>query len=77
MPKATVQAAVGSIALDRAIELGLDEIEEGRARLVLTLSVLVILITAPIGAIAIATLGPRWLTKEDLSRQSVGAEQEC
>ena len=35
-----------------------------RGRLVLMLSVLVILLTAPIGAIGIATLGPLWLTKD-------------
>ncbi|TRY82929.1 hypothetical protein DNTS_027924 [Danionella cerebrum] len=62
MPKATVQAAIGSTALDMArakqdVELqkyGMD---------VLTLAVLSILITAPIGALLISLLGPRLLQK--------------
>ena len=37
---------------------------EARGRLVLTLSVLVILLTAPVGALSISILGPRWLSRE-------------
>lgn len=62
MPKATVQAAIGSTALDMArskqdLELqkyGMD---------VLTVAVLSIIITAPIGALLISLLGPRLLQK--------------
>ncbi|KAM4714128.1 sodium/hydrogen exchanger 9B2 [Anableps anableps] len=62
LPKATVQAAIGSKALDMArdegdetlIKFGLD---------VLTLAVLAILITAPIGALGIGLAGPRLLAR--------------
>ncbi|XP_065808351.1 sodium/hydrogen exchanger 9B2-like [Labrus bergylta] len=63
LPKATVQAAIGSKALDMArdekndtlIKFGLD---------VLTLAVLAILTTAPIGALGIGLAGPRLLTRQ-------------
>ncbi|XP_023821878.1 sodium/hydrogen exchanger 9B2 isoform X2 [Oryzias latipes] len=62
LPKATVQAAIGSKALDMAreeedqtlIKFGLD---------VLTLAVLAILTTAPIGALGIGLAGPRLLAR--------------
>ncbi|KAM6960303.1 sodium/hydrogen exchanger 9B2 [Tautogolabrus adspersus] len=63
LPKATVQAAIGSKALDMArdkeddtlIKFGLD---------VLTLAVLAILTTAPIGALGIGLAGPRLLARQ-------------
>uniref|UniRef100_A0A3B4F5X7 Mitochondrial sodium/hydrogen exchanger 9B2-like n=1 Tax=Pundamilia nyererei TaxID=303518 RepID=A0A3B4F5X7_9CICH len=63
LPKATVQAAIGSKALDMArkegdealIKFGLD---------VLTLAVLAILITAPVGALGIGLAGPRLLARQ-------------
>ncbi|KAK9525159.1 hypothetical protein VZT92_017486 [Zoarces viviparus] len=63
LPKATVQAAIGSKALDLAredgdktlIKFGLD---------VLTLAVLAILTTAPIGALGIGLAGPRLLARQ-------------
>nr|KAG5713907.1 hypothetical protein BaRGS_024534 [Batillaria attramentaria] len=60
-PKATVQAAIGGIALDTALELnaGDEAVELGRQ--VLTLAVLAILLTAPIGSLLIALVGPRLL----------------
>lgn len=61
LPKATVQAAVGGTALDMMVENGYGADAEARGRLVLMLSVLVILLTAPIGAIGIGMLGPLWL----------------
>jgi hypothetical protein len=64
MPKATVQAAVGGTALDMVVELSLGPTAVARAELVLMLSVLVILITAPIGAIGIASFGPKYLIRE-------------
>ncbi|KAG8005885.1 Sodium/hydrogen exchanger 9B2 [Nibea albiflora] len=63
LPKATVQAAIGSKALDMARE-------EGDANLikfgldVLTLAVLAILTTAPIGALGIGLAGPRLLARQ-------------
>ncbi|XP_050417679.1 sodium/hydrogen exchanger 9B2 [Patella vulgata] len=66
LPKATVQAAVGSVALDTAREKGGDPelIELGTK--VLAMAVLVIIITAPLGALAISITAPRLLTKEVL-----------
>ena len=65
LPKATVQAAVGGTALDLMQERGFGPEAEARGRLVLMLSVLIILLTAPVGAIGIAFLGPKWLTKDE------------
>ena len=65
LPKATVQAAVGGAALDLMQERGYGPEAEERGRLVLMLSVLVILLTAPVGAIGIAILGPLWLTQDE------------
>ena len=65
LPKATVQAAVGGAALDLMQERGYGPEAEERGRLVLTLSVLVILLTAPVGAIGIAILGPMMLTQDE------------
>ncbi|KAJ9595671.1 hypothetical protein L9F63_013137 [Diploptera punctata] len=62
-PKATVQAAIGPVALDIAREMESEE-DEVYARKVLIVAVLAILITAPIGAILINILGPRLLQQE-------------
>ena len=64
LPKATVQAAVGPVALDLAREKG-DQIQIERSTLVLTIAVLSILITAPLGALLIALTGPKLLNKEN------------
>jgi len=71
LPKATVQAAIGSTALDYAREVLAnlqegDDIDKANADIalgkqVLTLAVLVILITAPIGAVAIMLSAPKLL----------------
>ena len=63
IPKATVQAAIGALALDLARQQ-----EAGRAAItygtqVVTIAVLAIIVTAPIGALAIAKTGPRWLQR--------------
>lgn len=60
LPKATVQAAIGSKALDLARDRG----DENLMRFgldVLTLAVLAILTTAPVGALGIGLSGPRLL----------------
>ena len=62
LPKATVQAAIGPIALDRARALNDTKLEE-LAKFVLTIAVLSIIITAPLGAIAISLTKNRLLTK--------------
>ena len=67
-PKATVQAAIGGIVFDRAMSLPdtvspavkLQYIEYGTV--ILTTAVVAIIITAPLGAILINTLGIRWLS---------------
>ena len=61
LPKATVQAAVGGIALDIVMENGY-WLAQDRAELVLMISLLVILITAPLGAIGIAVSAPKLLS---------------
>ena len=56
MPKATVQAAIGAIPLTAGVASG---------NLILTIAVLSIMITAPIGAIGIDQLHPYLLQKSD------------
>lgn len=56
LPKATVQAALGAVALSRGIEQG---------DTILALAVLSVLVTAPLGLFAIRWAGPRWLGKPD------------
>ena len=63
VPKATVQAAIGSAALDQAMRHGTEE-EEGYGRVVLTIALLDIMIFGPIGALSIGLLGPHLLTQE-------------
>jgi NhaP-type Na+/H+ or K+/H+ antiporter len=69
LPKATVQAALGSVVLDAARDMDIDDdsatddaVEVGEV--VLTLAVLAILVTAPIGAVSIFITGPRWLQQK-------------
>ncbi|XP_012510831.1 PREDICTED: mitochondrial sodium/hydrogen exchanger 9B2 [Propithecus coquereli] len=62
LPKATVQAAIGSVALDTARSHGEKQLEEYGMD-VLTVAFLGILITAPIGSLLIGLLGPRLLQK--------------
>ncbi|KAM9836396.1 sodium/hydrogen exchanger 9B2 [Aulostomus maculatus] len=71
LPKATVQAAIGSKALDMAREVG-DEALVKFGLDVLTLAVLAILTTAPIGALGIGLAGPRLLAKEVKADNVVG-----
>ncbi|KAM4536719.1 sodium/hydrogen exchanger 9B2-like isoform 1-T2 [Odontesthes bonariensis] len=63
LPKATIQAAIGSKALDMARETG-DETLIRFGLDVLTLAVLAILTTAPIGALGIGLAGPRLLARQ-------------
>ena len=61
IPKATVQAALGGLALMKSKEKGLgpEYLEWGQA--MLTTAVFSICLTAPLGAIFINTLGTKWL----------------
>ncbi|MFZ2087887.1 MAG: cation:proton antiporter [Desulfobaccales bacterium] len=58
IPKATVQAAVGAIPLEASVPGG---------EIILALAVLSVLVTSPIGAIAISVYGERALEKDDLA----------
>lgn len=64
MAKATVQAALGPVALKRLAE-NPDSTDEDRrhAEILLTICVLSIVVTAPIGAILISVSGTKLLTK--------------
>ncbi|KAM9678051.1 LOW QUALITY PROTEIN: sodium/hydrogen exchanger 9B2-like [Trichechus inunguis] len=62
LPKATVQAALGSVALDTARSYGDTQLEDYGMD-VLTVAFLAILITAPIGHLLISFLGRRLLQK--------------
>ena len=72
LPKATVQAALGPIFLDLVLKLKEDEWEAlgdkdvwlGMGNDILTLAVLSILITAPLGAVSILALGPKLLSSD-------------
>ncbi|KAJ2953557.1 hypothetical protein O0L34_g1158 [Tuta absoluta] len=67
MAKATVQAALGSVALDEVRKMAGPEGPSaelvGYAETVVTICILSIVITAPIGAIVITIAGPRLLSK--------------
>ncbi|XP_052863572.1 sodium/hydrogen exchanger 9B2-like [Anopheles cruzii] len=69
-PKATVQAALGPAALDLARALGAPKEDYGRAQTVLIVTVLAIIFTAPLGALLMVKLAPRWL------KRSVTAEDD-
>ncbi|XP_019930492.3 sodium/hydrogen exchanger 9B2 [Magallana gigas] len=69
IPKATVQAAIGGLALDQAIK-DKNETLKPLGLTVLTMAVLSIIITAPIGALAIAISGPRFLKSDHLKNES-------
>ncbi|XP_071953429.1 sodium/hydrogen exchanger 9B2-like [Antedon mediterranea] len=71
LPKATVQAAIGSVALDTARERGAEEHLEDLGRQILTIAVLVILLTAPIGAILIMLTGPKLLQSNALPENTL------
>lgn len=55
VPKATVQAAIGAVPLEAGVESG---------EVILTIAVLAIIVTAPLGAIGIKISGEKWLSKE-------------
>ncbi|XP_054081726.1 sodium/hydrogen exchanger 9B2 isoform X2 [Zeugodacus cucurbitae] len=66
--KATVQAALGPLALDMARSLKpLDEQSVALANNVLIISVLAIIFTAPLGAVLMLRLAPLWLQHSDVS----------
>ncbi|KAK7867327.1 hypothetical protein R5R35_001106 [Gryllus longicercus] len=66
MSKATVQAALGPVALD-LVRPENNEQKTGYAEKVLVVCVLSIMITAPVGAILMTILGPRLLKKTSMA----------
>nr|XP_055045484.1 sodium/hydrogen exchanger 9B2 isoform X3 [Misgurnus anguillicaudatus] len=75
MPKATVQAAIGSMALDTAHSTG-DEQLQYYGMEVLTVAVLAILITAPMGALIIGFTGPKLLQKYTTTHQHINTQDQ-
>ena len=72
-----MQAAIGALALDKAREIGNNPEEVELGKKILTLAVLSILITAPIGAAIIAITGPMLLhhtPKEGVEMQEIHKE---
>jgi len=65
LPKATVQAAIGSEALDVANDEDASDEVTDWAKDILTIAVLSILLTAPLGALLIAFTGRNWLEKQE------------
>ena len=63
LPKATAQAALGSVFLDVSQKHGASHYYH-MGEQILTLAVVSILITAPLGSAAIMALGPYLLSKE-------------
>ena len=76
----TLQAAIGALALDKAREIGGKPEEEILGKQILTLAVLSILITAPIGAAIIAITGPillhRQAKEDEAIHDKVKVEEE-
>ncbi|XP_065721993.2 sodium/hydrogen exchanger 9B2 isoform X3 [Drosophila suzukii] len=65
-PKATVQAALGPVALDMARAASVASAKQlALASNVLIISVLAIIFTAPLGAILMLRLAPHWLKRGD------------
>ncbi|XP_070612785.1 sodium/hydrogen exchanger 9B2-like [Erythrolamprus reginae] len=64
IPKATVQAAIGSVALDTA-RIYKDKMLQKYGLYILTIAFLAILITAPAGAVIIGLTGPKLLRKSN------------
>uniref|UniRef100_T1PB99 Sodium/hydrogen exchanger family protein n=1 Tax=Musca domestica TaxID=7370 RepID=T1PB99_MUSDO len=75
-PKATVQAALGPIALDMARELNSDADVVALANNVLIISVLAIIFTAPLGAILMLRLAPKWLKHGPADGEDGGGDEE-
>ncbi|CAC5368291.1 SLC9B1_2 [Mytilus coruscus] len=72
LSKATVQAAIGGLALDKVRETTNPDQETLKyATDILTLSVLAIIICAPIGATLMAVLGPKFLQKGYLEEEVI------
>ena len=87
LPKATVQAALGPIFLDNVLKKSKNQWEEEgtfgdkdewmkMGNDILTLAVLSILITAPLGAVCILGLGPKLLSSDKKEEQKNHREKD-
>lgn len=72
IPKATVQAAIGGTFLIKAQELKLTEVTADTKKqwiawgeILLSMAVIAVIITAPLGAILTNTLGVKWLNHDE------------
>ncbi|CDW72201.1 mitochondrial sodium hydrogen exchanger 9b2 [Stylonychia lemnae] len=75
MPKATVQAALSSVIFNDSKALRNIEMMEFGNR-IQTVGILSIVVCAPIGAILISTLGPRFLSHTPEGQQTLDREKE-
>lgn len=66
LPKATVQAAIGSVPLAMGLPCG---------KIVLSVAVLAILITAPLGALGMDASYKKWLQKENAEAEAISLER--
>ncbi|CAL8104960.1 unnamed protein product [Calicophoron daubneyi] len=64
LPKATVQAAIGPVALDTARQMHASAEVIGWAEIVVTVAVVAVIVTAPLGAVLISLTAPRLLHKD-------------
>ncbi|KAK3272699.1 hypothetical protein CYMTET_19020 [Cymbomonas tetramitiformis] len=71
IPQATVQAALGALALDEVESQDLGTGKQQWAEDILTVTVLAIVLTAPLGAAAISYFGPRLLEREEPAKPAV------
>ncbi|XP_031563747.1 sodium/hydrogen exchanger 9B2-like [Actinia tenebrosa] len=75
LPKATVQAAIGSLSLDIARQRGYaGKPQEEYGIQIITMAVLSILLTAPVGAAGIALAGPLLMRRVQPEEQDMRAE---
>lgn len=70
------QAAIGGLALDQAIK-DKNETLKPLGLTILTMAVLSIIITAPIGALAIAISGPKFLKSDHLKNELSCSSNDC
>ena len=76
IPKATVQAAIGSYALAVAVEKNADEIAVEYSRTIVTVAVLIILISAPLGSILMYFTAPLLLERIDTGHCQLAEGEE-
>lgn len=76
IPKATVQAAIGSYALGVATEQGADDTVVNYSKVIVTVAVLVILVSAPLGAILMYVTAPFLLQRVEYDMELEQSDTE-